>query len=148
MTRWLALLIACLALGLVVAGCGDDDDDDGNGAAQTTEQTEAATTTEEETTEAETEAGGGAAEAVEVKMKDIAFDPKDVTVPAGGTVKWTNDEAVPHDVTKTEGPGADFSSGSGNMQEGDTFEQKFDEAGEISYECTVHPGMTGTVKVE
>jgi plastocyanin len=146
MTRWLALLIACLALGLVVAGCGGGDDDDGNGAAQTTEQTEAATTTEEETTE--TEAGGGAAEVVEVSMKDIAFDPKDVTVPAGGTVKWTNDEAVPHDVTKTEGPGADFSSGSGNMQEGDTFEQKFDDAGEISYECTVHPGMTGTVKVE
>ena len=37
MKRWLALLLACLALGLVVAGCGDDDDDDG-GDAQTTEQ--------------------------------------------------------------------------------------------------------------
>ena len=39
MKRWLALLLACLALGLVVAGCGDDDDDDGGGGdAQTTEQ--------------------------------------------------------------------------------------------------------------
>lgn len=28
MTRWLAMLLACLALGLVVAGCGGDDDDD------------------------------------------------------------------------------------------------------------------------
>lgn len=32
MTRWLALLLACMALGLVVAGCGDDDDDDGGDA--------------------------------------------------------------------------------------------------------------------
>ena len=31
MRKWLALLIACLALGLVVAGCGGDDDDDGGG---------------------------------------------------------------------------------------------------------------------
>jgi polar amino acid transport system substrate-binding protein len=31
MTKLLALLLACMALGLVVAGCGGDDDDDGNG---------------------------------------------------------------------------------------------------------------------
>ena len=38
MTKWLAMLMACLALGLVVAGCGDDDDDDGgNGGADTAE---------------------------------------------------------------------------------------------------------------
>ena len=28
MRKWLALLFACLALTLVVAGCGGDDDDD------------------------------------------------------------------------------------------------------------------------
>ena len=39
MTRWLALLLACTALALVAAGCGDDDDDDGGGGgAATTEQ--------------------------------------------------------------------------------------------------------------
>ncbi len=35
----LVLVLCCLALGLVAAGCGDDDDDDGGGgAAETTEQ--------------------------------------------------------------------------------------------------------------
>ena len=34
------------------------------------------------------------------------------------------------------------------MQNGDTFQQKFDKAGTFDYVCTVHPGMEGTVKVE
>ena len=53
-------------------------------------------------------------------MKEIQFKPKDVTVAKGGTVTWTNNESVPHDVTKEDGPGPDFSSGKGNMQKGDT----------------------------
>ena len=35
MTKWLALLISCLALGLVGVGCGDDDDDSGGDSAET-----------------------------------------------------------------------------------------------------------------
>ena len=38
MTKWLAMLLACMALGLVVAGCGDDDDDSGDGGGANTEQ--------------------------------------------------------------------------------------------------------------
>jgi amicyanin len=145
MNRWLSLILACLALGLVVAGCGGDDDDDaGDSAQQTTEQT----TEAEATTEATTEGGEPSGETVEVGMQDIKFDPDQVSVPVGGTVKWTNNEAVPHDVTKESGPGADFSSGNGNLQEGDTFEQTFADAGTVEYVCTVHPGMTGTVEVE
>ncbi len=81
-------------------------------------------------------------------MKGIKFDPDSVTVKVGGTVKWTNNEDVPHDVTKEDGPGADFSSGNGNMKKGDTFEQTFKEAGTVNYVCTVHPNMKGTVNVE
>ena len=143
MSRWLALLLACLALGLVVAGCGGDDDDEGGDAAETTEQPA------EDTAAVDT--GGGAAaggESVEVGMKGIQFDPDSVTVKVGGTVKWTNNESVPHDVTKEDGPGAKFSSGNGNMQEGDTYEQTFKEAGKVNYVCTVHPNMKGAVTVE
>ena len=142
MSRWLALLISCLALGLVVAGCGGDDDDDGGDAAETTEQP--AETAAEDT-------GGGAAgggDTAKVGMKGIQFDPAESTVKVGGTVTWTNNESVPHDVTKEDGPGAKFSSGNGNMQEGDTFEQTFKEAGKVNYVCTVHPNMKGTVTVE
>ena len=62
----------------------------------------------------------------------------------GGTVKWTNDDSVGHDVTASS-----FKSGAaGGIKQGDTFEQTFDTAGTFSYRCTVHPGMNGTVVVK
>ena len=138
MSRLFALLLASLALGLVVAGCGGDDDDGGGGAAETTEQPA-------EDTSGGDEAMGGM---TEVGMEGIKFDPAEVTVKAGGTVMWTNNESIPHDVTKVDGPGPDFSSGKGNMKQGDTYEQTFKEAGTVNYVCTVHPNMKGTVTVE
>jgi plastocyanin len=133
MREILALMLACLALGLVACG-GDDDDDDGGGGggASTTEQPSGG--------------GGGGAE---VSLKDIQFSPKDLTVDAGETITFTNDESVPHDVHKTSGPGDDFASGpDGGMQEGDTFELKLDTPGDYEYVCNVHaPGMAGTITV-
>jgi plastocyanin len=140
MARWLALLLACMALGLVVAGCGDDDDDGGGGGdAATTEQP------------AESGGGGdddgggsGGGGGAEVSMEGIAFNPSEVSVGVGDTVTWTNNESVAHDVTADS-----FSSGEpGGMMSGDTFEHTFEEAGTFDYVCTVHPGMEGTVTVE
>jgi amicyanin len=136
MTKLLALMLACLALGLVA--CGGDDDDDGGGGGGGG----GASTTEEPSS------GGGGG--VQVGLKNIQFDPKDVTVKPGETITFTNDEAVPHDVHKQSGPGPDFSSGAdGGMQEGDTFELKLDEPGKYDYVCHVHaPGMAGTITVK
>jgi plastocyanin len=145
MKTLLATICACLALGLVVAGCGGDDDDNGGGDSGS-----AATATTEKP--AETTAGGGGAEAganAKVSMKDIAFNPSDITVAKGGSVTWTNDDSVGHDVTKESGPGPDFKSGDpGGIAPGSDFTQKFDTAGSIKYVCTVHPGMEGTVTVK
>jgi plastocyanin len=138
MNRWLALLLACLALGLVVAGCGDDDDDDGGGGngAETTEQP-----ADEGGGSGGAEAGGGG---TEVSMEDTSFQPGNVTVKAGDSVTWTNNDSIGHDVTAD-----DFESGEpGAMNEGDTFAHTFDTAGTFDYVCSVHPGMEGTVKVE
>ena len=132
------MLMACLALGLVVAGCGDDDDDDsGNGGG--------GANTEQPADEGGGAGGGGA----EVGMQNVQFDPADVTIKAGETVTWTNNEGVPHDVEKTSGPGPSFSSGpEGGMMEGDSFAQTFDRPGTYEYVCRVHaPGMAGTVEV-
>jgi plastocyanin len=135
MTRFLAPLCAVLALGLLASGCGGGDDNGdggGGGAAKTSEKAPA-------------NAGGGAtAKTASVRMKDIQFDPKTVSVPKGGTVKWTNDDSVGHDVT-----GSDFKSGSaGGLSGGDTYSHKFATAGTFKYRCTVHPGMEGTVTVK
>jgi len=138
MSRWNAVLALSLALGLV-AGCGGDDEKDSGGdAAETTEQPAEDT-------------GGGAAAAgdtAEVGMQGIKFKPDSVTVKVGGTVNWTNNESVPHDVTKEDGPGPKFTSGNGNMMQGDTYKQTFKEAGEVKYVCTIHPNMKGNVTVK
>ena len=127
MTKRLVLLLACLALGL--AGCGGDDDGGGGD-----------------------EPGGTVGEGVasnEVSMASIQFDPSEITVDAGQTITFVNDESVPHDVHKTSGPGPDFASGDpGGMQEGDTFELTLDEPGTYEYVCQVHaPGMSGSITV-
>jgi plastocyanin len=137
MTKLLALILACLALGLVAAGCGGGDNDSGDsggGGASNSEEP----------------AGSGGGSGAQVGMQNIQFDPKDLTVKAGETITFTNDESIPHDVHKTSGPGEDFSSGdSGGMQEGDTFELTLDEPGEYEYVCEVHaPGMAGSITVK
>jgi plastocyanin len=142
MKQLLAAICACLALGLVAVGCGGDDDNgdsDNGGAAATTEQT---TTTEKQA------AGGGAAagKPVAVEIVDIDFDPKDETVKKGVTVKWTNTGKLPHTVTKEEGPGADFDSGT--LEPGDTYEETFTTPGKIAYHCTIHSGQDGSITVQ
>jgi plastocyanin len=141
MKQFLAATSACLVLGLVAVGCGGDDDSDSgdSGSATTAEQT---ATTEKQA------AGGGAAagKQVAVEIVDIDFDPKEATVKKGVTVKWTNTGKLPHTVTKEEGPGADFDSGT--LQPGDTYEETFTTPGEIAYHCTIHSGQNGSITVQ
>jgi len=134
MTKLIALIFACLALGL--AACGGDDDSGGasGGGGSSTGQSGGSSS------------GGGTS----VSMENIQFSPKDLTVKAGQTVTFTNNESVPHDVHKESGPGADFASGpDGGMQQGDTFKLKLDKPGTYKYVCHVHaPGMSGTITVK
>ncbi len=133
----LALMLCCV-LALVVGGCGGGSDKKSSspGSSSAKQKTTAS-------------GGGGGGSSVAVSMKNIAFSPAAVTVKKGGTVKWTNDESVGHDVTEKSGPGPKFKSGSaGGLQGGDTFQQKFATAGTIKYVCTVHPNMVGTITVK
>ena len=103
-----------------------------------------------ETQSDQSSGGGGGGTGAKVGMANVQFDPKDITVKAGETITFTNDESIPHDVHKTSGPGKDFASGdTGGMQQGDTFELKLDEPGKYGYVCNVHaPGMAGTITVK
>ena len=138
MKKWLVLLMSCLALGLVIGGCGSDDDDGDEG--------DNATTSEQPAEKPPAESGRAAKSSLSVSMKDTKFVPMDVTVKKGGTIKWTNDDPFAHTVTKGSGPGPKFDSGS--VDGGGTFTQKFDTAGKIDYLCTIHPNQTGTITVE
>ena len=75
-----------------------------------------------------------------VIVEDNKFEPKETTVAVGDTVTWQWEGSAAHNVT---GPGFE----SDLISEGE-FEHTFEEAGEIDYVCTVHPGMTGKIVVE
>jgi plastocyanin len=121
--------LAVLALAAIpLFGCGSDDEEPASAAS-----TPAATESAPETSKP-------AAEETAVKMVDNAFEPKDLTVKVGDTVTWTNDGQLPHTAT-AEG----FDSGS--IAPGDTYEWTAEKAGTVSYVCTFHPGMEGTITV-
>jgi plastocyanin len=85
-----------------------------------------------------------ASRATGVTIVDYAFDPKDVTIKPGTTVRWTNtgQDKDGHSVTADDG-----SYDSGVLKEGDTYTHTYDAEGTFSYICSVHPSMKGTVVV-
>jgi nitrite reductase (NO-forming) len=76
------------------------------------------------------------------------YVPKMVNVTVGATVKWKNDDPIPHTVTSgtPEDPTKEFDSGFINM--GDSFTHTFDKKGLFEYFCMPHPWMTGKVTVD
>ena len=82
---------------------------------------------------------------VQVAYRNIAIDPDTVKVKVGSTIKWTNFDAVEHNVTSEGGP-AKFASK--DFGENGTYELKVTKPGVIHYECTIHPAsMNGTIEV-
>ena len=76
------------------------------------------------------------------------YIPATVSINAGDTVSWSNDDTAAH--TVTSGSAADGPSGvfdSSLLIAGGTFEHTFDSSGTEDYYCMVHPWMTGSVKV-
>lgn len=90
-----------------------------------------------------------------VSIANFAFSPQTLTVKAGTTVTWTNNDGAPHTVTSTDGPSTSAKTtgtfDSGNLGQGETFSVTFDKAGTYYYECTFHAAqasMHGTVVVQ
>ncbi len=75
----------------------------------------------------------------EVKVVDVNFQMKVITVPVGTTVTWVYDATLPHTATSDTNV---FNSGT--LGEGDTFSYTFDEAGEFPYFCRFHGGAGGS----
>jgi plastocyanin len=109
----LALLIVAVAVVALVAACGGGRGDPNSSPVATTT----------------------------VSMKDSEFKPSHISVDAGATVTWTNDDSYPHDVAITGGAKSPI------IEAGATYETTFAEAGVFDYECTLHPGMVARVTV-
>ena len=89
--------------------------------------------------------GGSGTAAPRVDMEDIEFRPPEVVVRRGGTITWTNRDALAHTVTKESGPGPGFDSGT--VRGGGTYRRAFTARGVIRYLCTIHPNQRGTITV-
>lgn len=85
--------------------------------------------------------------AVGVSVTDNLFTPKDTAVQVNGTVTWTwGAGATQHNVNYISGP-TPLPASSLTMAAPASFSTTFTTVGKYSYECTLHPGMTGTVTV-
>lgn len=80
-----------------------------------------------------------------VSMSGSAFKPATITVSAGTTVTWKNDDGYTHTSTSDTGVWD-----SGNIGGGASASIKFNTAGTFPYHCTYHGpmGMKGTVIVQ
>ena len=137
----ISALFIILVIGLLAAGCG------GTSATTTTAgstpTTAGVSTTGGVTTTAGVSTTTGGAGGAQVVMKNFAFAPASVTIKAGDSVTWTNQDGTTHTVN---GDNGEFTSG--NIASGATFTFKFDKAGTYSYHCSIHPTMKATVVVQ
>lgn len=78
----------------------------------------------------------------EVFIQGSAFSPSTITVSAGTTITWTNNDAMAHTVTSNSGI---FDSGS--IGSGSTWSRVFNQVGIFPYHCSIHTFMTGSVTV-
>ena len=113
------LLVTLLFGTAVGAGCGDD------------ETSTSASTSANSTVPA-------------VSIDGNAYEPSEIRVSVGDEFEWTNDDSATHTVTAED----DTAFASERLEEGDSFRQRFETAGQFAYTCEIHPFMRGTVVVE
>lgn len=89
--------------------------------------------------------GQASAATYRVTMSGYAYSPATLTIPAGSTVTWTNQDTAPHDVKTTSGPAAVHSP---MLNKGGSWSFTFTTPGTYAYYCTVHPNMTARIVVQ
>ena len=79
-----------------------------------------------------------------VKIDNFSFGPATITIPAGSTVTWTNNDDVPHVVTSDDGKM--FKSKA--LDTDDRFSFTFAKPGTYNYYCAIHPKMVAKIVVQ
>jgi plastocyanin len=77
-----------------------------------------------------------------VQIKNFAFVPAALSVPAGTTVTWINADEDPHNVTAV-----DKSFHSSAMDTDDRYSFTFSKPGDYAYFCSLHPHMMAKITV-
>lgn len=91
--------------------------------------------------------GGGGAATVSIPLTDYGgnqtpqFTPVIVTITAGSSVNWQNNDTVTHTSTGENNLWVQ------NIPAGGSYSRTFAAAGTFPYTCTIHSGMAGRVIV-
>jgi plastocyanin len=125
-TKNLLFVAPLLVTAALAVGCGDGGSDTATNASTPAAAKTAAAVTETKTTQ--------------VKMAGSTFAPGSIDLEVGDTVTFVNDDEIAHTATSD-------AFDSGTMDPGATFDFTASKAGTISYLCSFHPGMTGTINV-
>lgn len=78
-----------------------------------------------------------------VSMSNYAFFPDTITIKAGESVTWADQDNPSHSATAD-----DKSFDTGVLNQGDSKSITFSKPGTYTYHCSLHPSMKGTVIVE
>jgi plastocyanin len=79
-----------------------------------------------------------------VTINDYTYTPATLTVHAGDTVIWINQDSIPHTVTALDGKSFD----SGAIDPSASWKFVFTKAGHFNYRCAIHPDMRGAIDVQ
>jgi|ERR1700694_3741763 len=82
------------------------------------------------------------AEDTNITIDNFTFAPAELTVKVGTTVTWTNHDDIPHAIVSA----GKFRSKT--LDTDNSFSFTFTAAGDYKYFCSLHPHMTGMIKVE
>ncbi|MEA2977072.1 MAG: hypothetical protein QOF19_2592 [Alphaproteobacteria bacterium] len=89
-----------------------------------------------------TSSAATAGEVIQVKIKNLAFSPAQVTAHVGDSIEWVNEDFVGHTAT---GKNKEWDVNIPGNRSGRVV---LDRAGKIDYFCRFHPAMIGTITVD
>jgi plastocyanin len=146
-TRLTVLLAALAALVLVLAACTGDSGSSSAASASALASTPAST--EPSAAESTGASDDGSAGGTTVTLTGFAFDTDEITISAGDTVTFVNEDSAAHTVTEGEnGDAADGARFDEQIAGGESTDVTFDEAGDYNVTCLFHGNMNMVVHVE
>ena len=81
----------------------------------------------------------------EVSISNFSYSPSKLTIKKGQSVKWTNFDAVKHNVMP-DNQNSVFNA-SELLAKNESYTTTFDTVGTFSYYCSPHPYMKATIEV-
>ncbi|PIN86809.1 hypothetical protein COV19_02960 [Candidatus Woesearchaeota archaeon CG10_big_fil_rev_8_21_14_0_10_44_13] len=148
MKRTIMLMLVFLMTAIVLAGCSSGNKNSDGVSITATQQAQPQSPSQDQQAQPQTTGGitsssqdTQAAAAADIKIKSYRFDPVSLTIKAGTTVRWTNEDSAPHSVILDNAK-------SPLLQNGGTYQHTFAEKGIYGYSCGVHPSMKGEILVQ